>query len=60
MSLRHIEPEHISHYCILLPQLTAQGLQNRVNDPIYCVIESKWMDAVPGVDTEPVFHIPKI
>jgi len=55
-----IHEEDIIHNCILLPQLTAHGLPKRNSEPIYCAIESKWMDVVPDINKKPIIQCPSM
>ncbi len=54
------EEKDITHHCVLLPKLTEKGLPRQTEDPIYCVIESTWMDVVPNSNEEPVIDLPKM
>jgi len=53
----HNESQTI-HYCIALPKLTSNGLPTRLDEPIYCIIDSEWMDIVPDKDYIPHFVTP--
>jgi hypothetical protein len=48
------------HHYILLPKLMKHRLLRKMDAPIFCIIESRWMDAVPDNNYRPVFDYPSI
>jgi hypothetical protein len=46
---------NIKHYCLLLPRLTCNGLPTAVNDPMFTLIESEWMD----IQEDQMLSLPK-
>lgn len=55
-----IQEQAIGHHCILLPKLTSNGLPKRHQEPIYCVIDSTWMDVAPDDAEKPTFQYPTL
>jgi len=50
----------IEHCCILLPKLTSNGLPKSIERPIYCIIDSKWIDAIPNRNGKPCLVSPML
>jgi len=50
----------IEHCCILLPNLTSNGLPKSIEQPIYCIINSKWKDAIPNRNGQPCLVHPTL
>ena len=36
--------ENISHYCLLLPRMTPDGMPTANNEATFTLVESEWMD----------------
>jgi hypothetical protein len=60
LQVMNIEQMENINYCILLPRLTEHGLPTKMDEPIFCVIESTWKDIVPDSNYRPVFNYPSI
>jgi hypothetical protein len=60
MMMHDLNTKCISHYCILLPKLTNDGLPKSTHPATYCLIESQWMDAVPNCNGTQCFVDPII
>ena len=60
LQVMNIEQMENINYCILLPKLTEHGLPTKMDEPIFCVIESTWKDIVPDSNYRPVFNYPSI
>jgi hypothetical protein len=52
--------DHIEHCCILLPKLTSNGLPKSIEQPVYCIIDSKWLDVILNRNGQPCLVHPTL